>query len=97
MSAPFLREDGEAVWLAVKVQPRASANEVAGMQGGELRIRLRAPPVDDAANDELVRFLAGLLDCPRRQVELVRGHRSRHKILRILGMTAGAVASKIGL
>ncbi|HNQ91173.1 MAG TPA: DUF167 domain-containing protein [Verrucomicrobiota bacterium] len=95
MSVPFLREEGDAVWLAVKVQPRASMNEVAGAQGEALRIRLTAPPVEGAANEELVRFLARVLECPRRQIELVRGHRSRHKVVRIPGMTASAVASKL--
>ena len=81
--------------MSVKVQPRASVNEVAGVQGEELRIRLTAPPVDDAANSELVVFLARVLGCPRRQIELVRGHRSRHKVVRILEMNAAAVEARL--
>jgi uncharacterized protein (TIGR00251 family) len=82
----FLRAELGALLLSVKLQPRASANEVVGVMGGELRIRVTAPPVDAAANDALLRFLAETLDCPRSAVELIRGHTSRHKTLRLHGL-----------
>lgn len=73
----------------VKLQPRASANEIVapGLDSPELRIRVSAPPVDAAANDALIRLLAEWLDCSRGRVELVRGHKSRHKILKLHGLT----------
>ena len=52
-----MQPDGE-IWIAVKVQPRASANEVVGEIGNELKIKVTAPPVDSAANEALIRFLA---------------------------------------
>ncbi len=77
-----------AVTLAVRIQPRASKNEIVLREGGGLKIRLTAPPVDGAANDALIRFLADTLSVPRSQVELISGHTSRDKIVRISGMAA---------
>ena len=92
----FLRVQSDGVILSVKLQPRASVNEIAEPLGGELRIKVTAPPVDAAANDALVRLLADKLDCPRNRVELVRGHTSRHKVLKLSGISAEAVVAKLG-
>jgi uncharacterized protein (TIGR00251 family) len=93
---PYLRAQPDGVWLSIKLQPRASANEIGEVLGNELRIKVTAPPVDSAANEALVRFLAETLDCARNRVELVRGQTSRHKIVRVLGMTAEDVMKLIG-
>ena len=85
---PFLRAEPGGLLLAVKLQPRASANEVGEALGNELRIKVTAPPVDAAANEALIRLLAERLDCPRNRVELLRGHKSRHKIVRLQGIAA---------
>ena len=77
-------------------KPRASANEVGGALGGELRIKVTAPPVDAAANQALVELLADLLDCPRGRVELIRGHTSRHKTIKLHGFKPGEVVAKLG-
>jgi uncharacterized protein (TIGR00251 family) len=81
----FLRAHPDGVLLSVKLQPRASKNEIGEPLGDELKIKVTAPPVDAAANEALVRFLAEKLDCPRGQVELLRGHTSRHKIILLHG------------
>ena len=81
--------------LSVKLQPRASANEIGEPLANELRIKVTAPPVDSAANEALVRFLADTLDCPRNRIELVRGHKSRHKILKLHGITAETALAKL--
>ena len=81
--------------LSVKLQPRSSANEIGEALGGELRIKVTAPPVDAAANEALVRFLAKRLDCPRSAVELVRGHTSRHKLIKIHGLSAEAASVRL--
>jgi len=97
MTTPaFLRAQEDGVLLSVKLQPRASANEIGGALGAELRVKVTAPPVDAAANDALVRLLAEVLDCPRNRVELVRGRTSRHKIVKVYGLTAEAAAAKLG-
>jgi uncharacterized protein len=91
----FLRVQPDGVLLAIKLQPRASANEIGVPLGTELRVKVTAPPVDAAANEALVRLLAETLDCPRNRVELVRGHTSRHKSVKLYGLSAEAVAAKL--
>ena len=93
---PFLRVQPDGLLLSVKLQPRASANEIGEALGNELRIKVTAPPVDAAANEALVRLLAEQLDCPRGRVELVRGHTSRHKVIKLYGLTPEAVLAKLG-
>ncbi len=96
MNAPkYLRAETDGVQLSVKLQPRASRNEIEGPLGEELRIKVTAPPVDAAANEALVRLLAERLDCPRRQVVLVRGHTSRHKAIKLLGLSLEEVMAKL--
>ena len=80
-----------AVRFHVRVQPRASRNEVAGALGGALKVRLQAPPVDGAANDALVTFLADELGVPRRGVRIVAGSTSRSKTVEVDGIAATAV------
>jgi uncharacterized protein (TIGR00251 family) len=81
--AAWRRMDGDALVLALHVQPGASRTEVAGLHGDALRIRLAAPPVDGKANAELLRFLANAFAVPRRQVSLLRGETSRQKVVRV--------------
>lgn len=92
----FLRVEPGGVVLSLKVQPRSSRNEIGEALGNELRVRVTAPPVDAAANEALVRFLAGHLGCSRNSVELVRGHTSRHKVVRLHGVAAQDVLSRLG-
>lgn len=93
---PFLSVQPGAVLLSVKLQPRASKNEIVGPLGDELRIKVTAPPVDAAANEALLRLLAETLDCPRGKVELVRGQTSRHKVIKLHGAEARTVAARLG-
>lgn len=87
------RDDG--VLLSVRVQPRASRNAIGAAAGGALRVRLTAPPVDDAANEALVELLAKALACPRHRVELVRGRASRHKVVKLHGFTMEQVSAAL--
>ena len=75
----------------VRVIPRATRSAIAGTRGDALLVRLKAPPVDGAANAELIRFLADLLDVPQRNIQIVSGERSRGKRVRISGRTAADV------
>jgi hypothetical protein len=95
MKAAFLSDHAEGLVLAVKVQPRARCTEVVGSTEGELKIRVAAPPVDDAANAALLRFVAEKLDCPRGAVRLLRGATSRHKLLLLHGVPREAVLAKL--
>ena len=80
----------------MKIQPRASSNQIGEPLGSELRVKVTAPPVDAAANDALLRLLADRLDWPRSKIELVRGHTSKHKIVKLYGLSAAEVADKLG-
>lgn len=92
---PYLRSQGDGVCLSVKVHPCASRNEIAGAQGQELKIKITAPPVDSAANEELVRFLAATLDCPKSAITLLRGHTSRHKVILVQGIAPAEAVSRL--
>lgn len=94
MSLPsYLRVQADAIWLSIKLQPRASVDEIGEPLGDELRIKVTAPPVDAAANEALLRLLAERLGCARSRAELARGHTSRHKVVKIYGMTVEEVLS----
>jgi hypothetical protein len=71
------------VRIAVRVQPRAKSDELAGVVDGVLRVRLRAPPVDGAANEALVVFLADELGVARRHIRIVSGIGSRNKVIEV--------------
>ena len=73
--------------LSVRIQPRASRNGVSRMEDGSLKIRLTAPPVDGAANEALVKFLSETLCISKSSVEIVTGHTSREKRVKISGMS----------
>jgi len=85
------------VRLTVQVQPRASRDELAGRHGDALRVRLRAVPVDGAANTALVRFLAERLGVPRAAVRIAAGPGSRRKLVMIDGITPAEAARRLAL
>ena len=80
----------DGVSILVAASPRASRTEVAGIAGGRLRVRVAAPPVEGAANEELVRFLARSLGVPRSAVAVTAGAAGRRKTVVIRGVTAAA-------
>ena len=90
MTAPshpeWLRADDAGVVVTLRVVPRARRNDIAGVQGDALKIRLAAPPVEGAANRALIAFLARRLGVRRRQVSIEGGDRSRQKRVRISGV-----------
>jgi uncharacterized protein (TIGR00251 family) len=86
-SPPRNKGSEAPVTLSIRIQPRASKNEIVTMMSGGLKIRLTAPPVDGAANEALVKFLADTLSIPRSHIEIVSGHTSREKIVRITGIS----------
>lgn len=94
---PYLKAQPDGVWLAIKLQPRASTNEIGEPLGNELRVKVTAPPVDSAANEALVRFLADTLGCARNSVEVVRGHTSRHKLVKLHGLHPDQVLRRLHL
>ena len=81
--------------LDIRVIPRAPRTRVDGERGGAILIRLAAPPVDGAANDALVAFLAETLRVPRRHVTLVAGERARDKRIAIVGLDEASVRARL--
>jgi uncharacterized protein len=79
--------------LSIRVIPRAKKSEVAGTRDGAVLVRLTSPPVDNAANEELVALLAALLSVPKRAVTIASGERGRLKRVTVEGIdTASAMA-----
>lgn len=77
-----------SVRIAVYVQPRAKRTEFAGRHGTDLKIRVAAPPVEQAANEALLAFVVSRLGVRQRDVRLVAGAASRRKVLEIVGLAA---------
>ena len=92
---PFIQLRPEGVVLSIKVQPRASKNIIGEVLGNELKIKVTAPPVDSAANEALVEFLAETLSCPRGAIRLLRGQTSRHKQVLVTGMSSVAIVATL--
>ena len=79
------------VRITVYIQPRAKRTEVAGRHGADLKIRVAAPPIDQAANEALLAFVAQTLGLRRRDVRLIAGATSRRKVLEIEGIAADRI------
>jgi uncharacterized protein (TIGR00251 family) len=84
-----------SVRITVYVQPRASKTEVTGMHGDALKIRLTAPPVDNAANTALIDFVAGKLGIPKSSIRIVAGATGRRKVVEIAGFTLAEVTAAL--
>jgi uncharacterized protein (TIGR00251 family) len=91
-----ISEKDGAVLFAVKVVPRASRSEIVGTLDGAVKVRLASPPVDGAANAELIKLFSKMLGVPKSDVEIVSGQTSRSKQLRIAGVPAEKVKDIIG-
>jgi uncharacterized protein (TIGR00251 family) len=81
--------------LDIRVIPRAAKAGVAGTRDGAILVRLNAPPVDGAANAELIDLLARALDVPRRSVTIVSGTRGRAKRVRIDGVALNVALTRL--
>jgi uncharacterized protein (TIGR00251 family) len=83
--------------FTVHAKPRAKKSAILGVANEELDMALAAPPVDGAANDELVRSLSDALGLPKRSVVIVRGESSRHKLVEVSGLTLDELMGRLGL
>jgi len=81
--------------FAVKVVPRARREGLAGVQDGALRIRLTAPPVEGAANRALVESVAGLLDVPKCNMDILSGYGSSRKVVAVTGLAPEELAARL--
>jgi uncharacterized protein (TIGR00251 family) len=85
----------DGIVIAVRVIPRASRSGVAGTRDGALLVRLHAPPVEGAANAELIELLARLFEVPRRNVSILSGATSKHKRVKVVGINVERAASRL--
>jgi uncharacterized protein (TIGR00251 family) len=75
----FIRRHPQGVLFKVFVQPRSSKNEISGLHGDALKVKLTAPPVNGAANTMCVKYLAKCLDVPKSSLEIISGRAGRTK------------------
>jgi uncharacterized protein (TIGR00251 family) len=97
MNSLIVQDTKDGVVLTVHIQPKASTTECVGIHGDAIKIRVAAPPVDGAANDELVQFLARRLSIPTASVRIHSGASGRHKRVLIKGATAQLVMARLNL
>ncbi|MBI5748876.1 MAG: YggU family protein [Nitrospinae bacterium] len=86
-----IREVENYVTFSVRVQPRSSRNEICGIYGDAIKIKLTSPPVEGEANEGLIKFLAGILKISKGQIEIISGQKSKNKLIKIIGVTKGKV------
>jgi hypothetical protein len=91
MKPAVIQDTPEGVVLTVHVQPKASRTECAGVHGGALKFRVAAPPVDGAANEALIEFLAEQCGIPKSAIEIRAGAAGRHKRVLLKGVAAERV------
>ncbi|MEW6686404.1 MAG: DUF167 domain-containing protein [Candidatus Edwardsbacteria bacterium] len=88
----------ERICLKVRVQPRADSDGIVGFQSDEtLKIRITSPPIDNQANEHLLKFLARKLKIPKGNIQLISGQRSRNKILEIQGISKNSLINLLKL
>ena len=97
MTEPLVQDTAEGAVLLVHVRPKAVRTEHVGLHGGALKIRVAAPPVGGAANEEVCRYLAACLDLPNARVVLIAGHGSRRKRFLLKGVSASRVEKVFAL
>jgi len=88
-------ESANGVTFAIRVHPRARKNSITGELGDALKVALTAPPIDGRANEACIEFFAKLLAVQRSAVSIVSGETSRNKVIRVTGLSAEAVRSKL--
>jgi hypothetical protein len=92
----FVRETAEGVVLTLRVQTKASRDEVVGRHGDALKVRITEAPLEGKANKHLIRFLSKRLGIPRSQMTIQSGATSRTKCIAIRGVTAARVRERLG-
>lgn len=91
----WLKEEKESVIVNVLLQPRASKNELVGIHGDCLKIKVTSPPVDNQANEKLCEYLSGLMGISKRKIEIVKGKRMRMKRVKISDRTLDEVRKNV--
>ncbi len=81
-----IEETEDGVILSVRIQPRASKDEIVGEYNGALKIKLTSPPVEGEANRRCVEYLSKKLKIAKSQMEIIKGEKSKDKLIKIIGL-----------
>ena len=91
-----IQEKDGSLTFSVRVVPRAKKNEIVGVEGGTLKVRIAAPPVGGKANEALVELLAQVLGVRKGQVEIARGQKAKDKTIRVRGLSEEEARKRLG-
>lgn len=86
-----IKDTEKGAVLEIRLLPRSSRCEVAGVQDGALKIKITAPPVEGRANEECIRFISDLLRIRKSAISIIAGEKSKNKTILVTGMTAGEI------
>jgi uncharacterized protein (TIGR00251 family) len=89
------RETAAGLEIRIHIQPRAKRCEISGIHNGALKVKVTAPPVDDAANRALVDFFSTLLGISKSSLQIVSGLKSRDKVMQIKGISLASLLNRI--
>ena len=92
-----VQDSAAGATFAVKIHPRARKNAITGEVGDALKLSLTAPPVEGRANDGCIEFFANLLKVPRSSITIASGHNSRRKVIRVTGLSAQELQSRLSV
>lgn len=87
--------DGQPIKVSIYVQPGVRVSAISGIFDQSLKIKIAAPPSEGAANEALIEFVAKILGISTRQIEILQGSRSRHKILGIKDCPVELILAKL--
>jgi len=90
-----IRETADGLFVKLHVQPRAKASQISGIHNGALKLKVTAPPVDDAANRAVVEYFSSLLGIPKSSLQITSGLKSRDKTLQIKGISLHSFLQQI--
>lgn len=94
-TSPWLEETATGVRIRIKVQPRASKNEIRGIREGALHVKLTASPTEGAANKQLAGFLSKKLKVAKSRIEILSGEKARHKRIFIQDISASDLKTRL--
>jgi uncharacterized protein (TIGR00251 family) len=92
-----VRDTAQGAQFALRVQPRASRNAIAGVMGDAVKLAITAPPVDGKANQAVVEYLAELFQVSKSSIVIVSGETGRNKLIAVRGLSAKQVRKALGL
>lgn len=91
----YLKEEKNTVILKVKLVPKSSIDEITGVYGDALKIKIKAPPVEGKANKACCNYLAKIIGIPPKNISVIKGHKSKEKLICIENINSKIIKEKI--